>query len=144
MSFSNLDKGLLGRFSLVTIAGFAVDFLVALVLIRAAHASAPTAATAGFAAGFALNCVLHDRFTYGSLTDRVSLRRGAGILAGALTALATRLLVIVALESLFKPSADTAFVLILLAAGVSCVVNFCVSSIAVRPNARRTKIRAGT
>ncbi|GJE57687.1 MULTISPECIES: GtrA family protein [Methylobacterium] len=144
MSFRNLDKGLLGRFSLVTAAGFVVDFLVAFALIRAAQVSAPTAASAGFVAGFTLNCVLHDRFTYGSFADRVSFKRGAGILAGALAALATRLLVIVTLESLFKPSADIAFVLIVLAAGVSCVVNFCVSSIAVRSNGARAKLPAGT
>jgi putative flippase GtrA len=132
MLSSLLDKGLLSRFSLVTVVGFAVDFLVAFTLIKTAQVSAAGAASAGFVTGFVFNCILHDRFTFGSFSDRVSLKRGAGILAGALAALITRLLVIVTLEALLKPPADKAFLLILFAAGVSCVVNFTVSAMAVR------------
>ncbi|GJD86193.1 GtrA family protein [Methylobacterium haplocladii] len=141
MSFKELDKRLIGRFSLVTVVGFAVDFLVAYVVIRSAHLSAPMAASVGFVSGFVVNCVLHDRFTYGSFAEKVSLKRAAGILAGAVAAVVTRVLVIVTLEFLFKPAPDKAFVLILLAAGVSCVVNFCVSSIAVRPNGICMRLR---
>ena len=144
MHFKDLDKRLLSRFSLVTVAGFIVDFLVACVLVQAADVSAPAAASAGFASGFILNCVLHDRFTYGELAAPVSLKRAGGILVGALAALAIRLLVIVLLGALFRPAADKAIVLIVVAAFVSCVVNFCVTSIAVRPNGLRTGPRGDT
>lgn len=141
MSFKSLDKGVLGRFLVVTVAGFVVDFSVAYVLIRAVHVSVPAAASTGFVSGFILNCILHDRFTYGSFADKVSLKRGAGILTGALAALGTRLLVIVSLEHLFRPSVDAAFALVLFAAGVSCVVNFVVTSIAVRPQGILMRLR---
>ncbi|MDB5648434.1 GtrA family protein [Methylobacterium sp.] len=142
MSFRDLDKKLLSRFFLVTVIGFGFDFLVAYVLIRAGQVSVPAAASAGFVSAFLLNCVMHERFTFGSFTQRVSLRRSAGILLGALTALATRLLVIVSLEPVFKPTGDRAAVLVLVAAGVSCAVNFYVTSRAVRPHGIRTRRQA--
>lgn len=142
MSFNSFDRRLLSRFLLVTVAGFALDFSVAYVMIRATDASVPTAASMGFVSGFVLNCILHDRFTYGSFTDRVSLKRGAGILAGALAALVTRLLAIVFLQHLFDPSNDAAFAIVLFAAGVSCLMNFSVTSIAVRANGSRIRRRA--
>ena len=113
------------RYALVALAGFAVDFAVAMVLVELAGLAMLPAAAAGFVAGLLLNYVLFERWAFASKADgSLSWQRFGGTVAASLLALLTRLAVVAGLSSMIAEPKSWAAVVFLVAAGTSFFVNF--------------------
>jgi len=109
------------RFGLVAVAGLCVDLGTAWTLRTAFRLSLPLAAFLGFCAGAAFNYLLHERWTFG--TRAASARRGSLYLLALLATVATR----VGAVALLERSALPDIAVLILATGVSFVVNYLLS-----------------
>jgi len=109
------------RFGLVAVAGLCVDLGTAWTLRTAFRLSLPLAAFLGFCAGAAFNYLLHERWTFG--TRAASARRGSLYLLALLATVVTR----VGAVALLERSALPDIAVLILATGVSFVVNYLLS-----------------
>jgi len=109
------------RFGLVAVAGLCVDLGTAWTLRTAFGLNLPLAAFLGFCAGAAFNYLLHERWTFG--TRAASARRGSLYLLALLATVATR----VGAVALLERSALPDIAVLILATGVSFVVNYLLS-----------------
>lgn len=107
------------RFGVVAVAGLAVDLGTAW-LLRPLMAL-PLAAFFGFCVGAAFNYLLHERWTFG--TRAASARRGSLYLLALLATLGTRVASVALLERTGLPD----LAVLILATGVSFVVNYLLS-----------------
>ena len=109
------------RFGFVAVAGLCVDLATAWTLRTAFGLGLPLAAFLGFCAGAAFNYLLHERWTFG--TRAASARRGSLYLLALLATVATR----VGAVALLERSALPDIAVLILATGVSFVVNYLLS-----------------
>ena len=109
------------RFGFVAVAGLCVDLATAWTLRTAFDLGLPLAAFLGFCAGAAFNYLLHERWTFG--TRAASARRGSLYLLALLATVATR----VGAVALLERSALPDIAVLILATGVSFVVNYLLS-----------------
>jgi putative flippase GtrA len=119
-----LDSSLV-RFGLVAVAGLAVDLGTGWTLANFAGVPLKIAALAGFCVGAAFNYLLHERWTF--RTGTASARRGSLYLAALLATLATRIGAVAVLERLVAPGPAGSAAVLVLATGVSFVVNYLLS-----------------
>ncbi|MBB4858144.1 putative flippase GtrA [Novosphingobium chloroacetimidivorans] len=107
------------RFGLVAVAGLGVDLGTAWLLRP--FMPLPLAALCGFGVGAAFNYLLHERWTFG--TRAASARRGSLYLLALLATLGTRVGTVALLDRTALPDLPV----LILATGVSFVVNYLLS-----------------
>lgn len=109
------------RFGVVAVAGLCVDLGTAWALRSLTTIPLTLAAFLGFVAGAIFNYLLHERWTFG--TKAASAKRGSLYLLALLVTLATRLGAVALLE----PSGLPDLGVLILATGVSFIVNYVLS-----------------
>ena len=124
MTWQNTTE--LTRFGLVAIAGLIVDIAVAWLCWAQLGLGLTLAAGIGFLAGAAVNYLLHEFWTFQRSESRISLGRIGRYGVGLAATLAVRLCAVYVLSRVFD--ADSfALVILVLATGVSFIVNYVVS-----------------
>lgn len=127
------------RFGLVAVVGLAIDLTTAWSLATFAGAPLPLAATIGFAVASAVNYVLHEYWTFGQ--GSVSGRRGSLYALTLLATLAARVGCVAALERTALPDPRDRLAVLILATGVSFVVNYLLSRhLVFRPASRKETV----
>ena len=118
------------RFAVVAVAGLGIDLGTAWTLRTGLDFSLPLAAFFGFCAGAAFNYWLHERWTFG--TRAASAKRGSLYLIALLVTVASR----VGTVALVEPTGLPDMVVLIVATGVSFIVNFVLSRYVVFRPAR--------
>lgn len=123
------------RFLLVVCSGLAVDIGVALGLAHIAEFSLWIAAGCGFLAGAATNYILHEFWTFGDGTARLSVRRAA-LYGGVLTlTLGARMGTV----ALLSPLMEAALPVLLVALAVSFMMHYTLSRRVLSRSPRRAQ-----
>lgn len=123
------------RFGIVAVAGLGIDLAIAWSLAAFAGLALPVAATIGFGGGAAFNYVLHERWTFGP--GQVSAKRSSLYALTVMATLAVRVGTVALLEATLLPHAQHRLAVLLLATGVSFVVNYLLSRTLVFRTATR-------
>ncbi len=118
------------RYLVVTVAGFAIDLGAALLVIRLFGLSLVAGAVVGFCCAVLANYLAHEFWTYRHAKRWSARGRAVGYVATALSTLAMRAAVILALGSVAGGLLGDAATLVA-AAGVSLVFNFLVTKLVV-------------
>lgn len=127
------------RFGLVAVAGLVVDLAAGWSLATYAGLPLALAAFVGFCTGAAFNYLLHERWTFGS--GAVSARRGSLYALALLATVAARVGTVTLLEATALPAAADRLPVLLLATGVSFLVNYGLSRYLVfRPASRQESL----
>lgn len=113
------------RFFLVSVAGLVIDLAVAWTMATLVGLPLWHAGAIGFVSAAAINYVLHERWTFGTGSSRVSALRGVQYLGIAGLALMARTAAILLLETLLGDGRTLA--VLVLAAGISFAVSFVAS-----------------
>lgn len=117
------------RFGVVSVLGLCVDLAGAWTLAR--WLPLPAAALGGFLVGAALNYGLHEAWTFASKDRRPSVRRGGLYLLTLGITLGVRVASVAALEAFVFPAPDQALAALVMATGLSFVVNYLLSKYVV-------------
>ncbi|MDP2258242.1 MAG: GtrA family protein [Caulobacter sp.] len=119
------------RFGLVSVLGLCVDLAVAWSLASLLPVPLPIAALGGFLAGAALNYGLHEVWTFASRDRRPSVGRGGLYLLALGITLGVRVASVAALETFVFPAPEQALAALVMATGLSFVVNYLLSKYVV-------------
>jgi putative flippase GtrA len=126
-SFGRIE---LVRFGLVATVGLAVDLSLAWALAVLLNQPLPLASVAGFAAGATVNYVLHELWTFQDGARELSRARAGRYLIALGLTLIVRLISVVLLYALL-PVPDLRIVVLVMAAGISFLVNYAASKLMV-------------
>lgn len=119
------------KFLVVSVLGLGLDLSVAWALATFAGVPLPAAAFCGFAAGAVLNYGLHEVWTFASKDRKPSAKRGGLYLLTLGAVVGVRVATVAALEATLFPAKDQALIVLVLATGVSFVVNYLLSKYVV-------------
>ncbi|PCD75782.1 GtrA family protein [Pseudothioclava arenosa] len=115
-----------GRFFIVTLAGLGVDLATSWLVLHLFAPPLALAAAIGFLAGAGFNYLLHEIWTFGGGAGRLSGRRFGKYLAVLGIVLVGRLAAVAALSRLAL-LAEYPMAILVLASGVSMLLNFALS-----------------
>ncbi len=118
------------RYLVVVVAGFGLDFAVALAAHGWLSVPLPAAAAIGFICGFLFNYALHEFWTFHRHDSGLSPKRMSQALLAALAALAVRV-GFLAIATYYMALGQTPYALLLVASGLSLIVNFVLLRVAV-------------
>lgn len=121
------------RFLVVALGGLAIDIAVALALHRLGGIALPAAAAGGFVVAASANYLAHELWTFPGDRGGLSALRGGAYVGASLAALAVRVAAVMAGTALLGREGWRAPAVLLLASGVSFVVNFALSRAVFRP-----------
>lgn len=114
------------RFAAVIVAGLAVDLTTAFAVAAAVGTPVAVGAAAGFLVGALFNYVCHELWTFREEGRSLSPNRASLYLISAVLVLCVRVLVASALSP-WAASPSSRFAVLIVAAGVSFVMNYLLS-----------------
>lgn len=118
------------RFGVVIVAGLVVDLSVGVVLTSFVGVPLVASAAIGFFAGALFNYVVHEKWTFGTPRDRLSVMRATLYLGATLLTLAVRMLVAFLLTT-FATGAVSNLTVLFLSACASFFANYLLSRFVV-------------
>ena len=132
---ARLLQSSLVRFGAVAVAGLTLDLATAWCLATFAGVPLPFAAAGGICAGAVLNYWLHERWTFGR--GEVSAKRGSLYTLVLLTTLVSRVGSVALLQATLLPGPRHRLPVLVIATGISFVINYLMSRYVVfRPATR--------
>jgi putative flippase GtrA len=126
---SKLLVGSDGRYLLVVVGGYCVDLGVAILAVRLGLPLVP-AAVLGFICACAATYFAHDRWTFTGTKRLPSRTRVAGFAALAISTIAVRSVLIIAMETV-APGLLWPVAILVIAAGGSLIFNFVISKFVI-------------
>ncbi|WP_306250399.1 GtrA family protein [Parvularcula sp. IMCC14364] len=130
-------SGETGRYSIVTITGFVLDLMIALLCHEIFGWPLPVAASVGFIIAAMANYLAHEYWTFPDRRNGFSVMRLTRYLGVAITALSVRWLILFIFTDIDLP-AVTSFLVLSGAAGASLAVNYLLTRFSVFPSAQTT------
>ena len=124
MTGHSLLQAEFARFGAITVLGLGIDLLTGLTLATHFGVPLPIAAVVGFLAAASVNYVLHELWTFRRAARRLSFRRGGLYLATLCLTLGARVGAVLAVEHAFPDAAGHKLATLLLATGISFIVNY--------------------